>query len=425
MITIKPTRLLTLLTAALFVASAAMAQYEASRVFSFIQDTYNRRDKNLNEFLIGEINDFIDLFPEHEKTAEAQYLLAMVYEAKGDKHEALMSHCKTVLLYTASDQRLPSIEAARKIIANEKAYAGKGERLLAALEASSADDSAADRYYAYLELLVDLDQSDLREWSLPEIKRFIRRFPEDGRIDMALGWSADLLEKKGSHREAAAAYLKLEYAYPQSALLSYSRYSRAVILYKELGENQKAVEALNQVVADSADSVLVGSSLFLLGEIKQRKLKDYKGAIADYRTLIDSQPGNAKAIEALFAVAEINSDKLSAHTEAIAVYDEIVGKFGQDERSIKALQEAAELYKSKLNDAAKAAASYAKIAGLFPYYEKAPDMLLRAGGICEDKLKDYKKAIEYYQAVVEKFPDHRMAGEAKKRIEKAQQKAAP
>jgi len=425
MTTIKTIRLLSLLTAALCIASAAMAQYDAGRVFSFIQDTYNRRDKNLNDFLIGEINDFIDLFPEHEKAAESQYLLAMVYEAKGDKHEALMSFCKTVLLYPAGDQRLPSIDAARKILANEKAYTGKKDGLLAALEAPSAGESAADRYYAYLSRLVELDLSELREWALPEIKRFISRFPEDGRIDTALRWSADLLEKKGSHREAAVAYLKLESTYPQSALLSNSRYSRAVILYKELGEHQKAVEALSQVVADSADSVLVGSSLFLLGEIKQRKLKDYKGAIADYRKLIDSQPGNAKTMEALFAVAEINSDKLSAHTEAIAVYDEIVGKFGQDERSIKALQEAAELYKNKLNDAAKAAASYAKIAELFPYYEKAPDMLLRAGGICEDKLKDYKKAIEYYQVIVEKFPEHRMAGEAKKRIEKAQQKVAP
>lgn len=412
-------------SAILVFVEQAPAQYDATKIYNFIQDVYNRHDKNLNDYLIAELQDFINIFPDDKNAAEAVYLLASIYEVKGEKHEALVSHLKVLYLYPNSTKRTASIDAARKIINTEKSYTSKKEKLLAILDGQFSGDSAAERYFTYLAFLKYLDQSNLYKWTLSENMKFISRFPDDEHIDKVLQWNAEVLEKMGDHREAEASYLKLDYASPESPLLPEARYRRGVILYKELGENEKAVEVFSQIVSAFPDSeAYAGSSLFMLGEIKEKKLKDYKGAIADFRKLVDTYPKNDLAVDAYFAMAELQEDKLETPTEAIKVYDEFVQKYPGDERGIKALEKAADIYKStKMQDFAKAAEYYAKIAELFPTYEKAPDMLLRAGDLCEGKLKDPKKATEYYQLVVDKFPENRLAGEAKRRIGKLQAKA--
>ncbi len=403
----------------------APAQYDAAKIYNFIEDVYNRHDKNLNDYLIAELQEFVNVFPEDGNSAEAGYLLASIYEAKGNKHEALVSYFKVLYLYLAATKRAASTDAARKIINTEKSYTSKKEKLLAILDGQFSGDNAAERYFTYLAFLKYLDQSNLYKWTLNENQQFISRFPDDAHIDKVLQWNADVQEKMGEHREAEASYLKLDYASPGSPLIPESRYRRGVILYKELGENEKAIDVFSQIVAAFPDSdAYAGSALFMLGEIKQKKLKNYNGAIADFRKLVDTYPKNDLAVDAFFAMAELQEDKLATPTDAIKIYDEFVQKYPGDERGIKALEKAADIYKStKMQDYAKAAEYYAKIAELFPTYEKAPDMLLRAGDLCEGKLKDPQKATEYYQLVVDKFPENRLAAEAKRRIGKLQAKA--
>jgi len=403
----------------------ATAQYDAGKIYNFIQDVYNRHDKNLNDYLIAELQDFISVFPDDKNAAEAGYLLAAIYEAKGDKHEGLVSYFKVLYLHPNATKRAACTDAARKIINTEKSYTSKKEKLLAILDGQFSGENAADRYFTYLAFLKYLDQSNLYKWTLNAGMKFISRFPEDARIDKVLQWVAEVQDKMGDHREAEASYLKLDYASPESPLLPEARYRRGVILYKALGENEKAVEVFSQIVTAFPDSeAYAGSALFMLGEIKQKKLKDYKGAIADFRKLVDTYPKNDLAVDAFFAMAELQEDKLATPTEALKIYDEFVQKYPGDERGIKALEKAADIYKStKMQDFAKAAEYYAKIAELFPTYEKAPDMLLRAGDLCEGKLKDPQKATEYYQLVLDKFPENRLAAEAKRRIGKLQAKA--
>lgn len=415
-------KLILILVGILIAASTATAQYEAEKLFAFLQDTYNRHDKNLYDFLIRELDQYAQIFPDEKNAAEAHYLCASIYEAKGEKHEALASFLKAMFRYPNSTRHEACANAARKIISSDKAYAPKKEALLARIDAEFGGATAADRYYDYLRFLVEMDVSNLYAWLLEEANKFISQFPSDTRMDMILRWSAEVLAKKGDHRQAAASYLKLDYAYPESPLLPNARYNRAVILYKELGENERAVEVFTQVVTAYPDSDCAGSSLFMLGEVKQKKLKDFKGAIADYRKLVDTYPKNTKVVDALFAIAEINTDKLAAPSDAIAVYDEIVAKHASDERGIKALEKAGDLYRNKMADFGKAAEYYAKVAELYPTYEKAPDMLLKAGALCEDKLKDYKKAAFYYEIIVDKFPEHRMTAEAKSRLARAQER---
>jgi TolA-binding protein len=406
----------------LLAAATTSAQYDSDKLFAFLQDSYKQNDKKVYDFLIAELNQYLDIFPEVKNTAEAQYLLAKIYEAKGDKHEALASFLKTMYLYPNSARHEECANGARLIISKEKAYAPKKEKLLAIVDGPFEGDTLADRHYDYLGFLVELDDANLYNWTVDEAKRFISRFPNDERVEIVLREIADLYAKKGEHREAAFSYLKIEYAYSESPLLPYTRYSRGVMLYKELGETQKAIEVFTQVVTQYPQSEYAGTSIFMLAEIKQKKTKDHKGAIAEYRKFIDTYPDNAKVIDALFAIAEINADKLAAYAEAIAAYDEIVAKDSTDERGAKALEKAGDLYKNKFGDYAKAAEYYAKVAEVYPSYEKAPDLLLEAGSLSEMKLKDDKKAMEYYETILAKFPASKRAGEAKRRMAKLQEK---
>jgi len=406
-------------------ANLVQAQNHADKLFEFLQETYNQQDKKLHDFLIVELNHYLHTFPDGEHAAEAQYLVAKVYEAKGKEPQAFAAFMKTMYLYPNSSKHEECARAVRKIIAKEKPYAQRSEELLATVDGLFGSKGGADGYFDYLRFLVELKENKLNDWALNETREFQVRFPRDPRLDQVMTWTADLYGRKGDHRQAAASYLKLDYAFPDSPLLPYTRYNRGLLLYKKLGEPEKANETFRQVVALHPESAHAGDALFMAGEVKEKKLKDYSGAIVDYRRLVNTYADHVKAVEALFAIARIHEKNLNNPAAAIVAYNEVVEKYPENERGIKALKRAGDLYKNKLKQFDKAAEQYARIAEVYPDYEKAPDMILEAGSVCEDKLEDYQKAIDYYEILLEKFPNHKKANEANRRIDRALEKLNP
>lgn len=416
-------RLVCAFAASSLIAAAAHAQEDPGKLFTYFQELYNRHDKNLSEFLIGELSQYVARFPEGEKAPEAQYLLAKVYQEKSDKHKALAAFLKVMSLYPNADRKQEAANEARLIITADNVYKEKRAALLATLETPPAGESPADLYFHYLNRLMALGNNEVANLILDDARKFLIQFAEDTRQDSVLLAIAEVYGRKGDKRETEASYLRLEYCFPESPLLPYARYSRGVVFSKELGDHKRAIEVLGTVVAEHPQSEYAATAQFKIAEIKREKLKDYAGAVADYRKLIESKADSTKAVEALWAIAEIDADNLKDYNGAIQAYNEIVEKYQGDKRAASAMEKAGDIYKDKLADYGKAAEQYAKIAEVFPDYEKAPDLLLKAGSVCEEKLKDYRRAAEYYRIIFEKFPNHKSAGEAKKRIEKAQKKS--
>ncbi|MGH7495985.1 MAG: tetratricopeptide repeat protein [bacterium] len=403
-----------------FNGGAAHAQYDPEKQFSFLRDLYNRHDKNLDDYLIRELQQFLSLSTDSLAGAEAQFLMARVFTEKGDEHSALAAYLKTVFLYPGSGRSKEGEEAARKIITGADPYKGLQDKLLLFVDNKNHDPSLANRFYDYLQLLTTIDATKQYDWLLAQTAEFVRLFPQDLRLDAVYTWNADLLVKKNMPREAAASYLRLDYAFPHSRLLAYARYQRGVLLSRELGEHKAAIEALEQVITHHDTSAYAAPALFMLGVIKREKTKDYRGALAHYRKLVDSYPQNDKVIDALFAIGGIQAENLKDYPAAVVAYDEIVEKFKTDKRGAQALDEAAKVYKDKLQDYNKAAAYYAKITEIYPDDEKAPEVLLKAGVLCEEKLKDTHQAVHYYNSVLQKFPNHKKADEARKKLDKLQ-----
>jgi TolA-binding protein len=398
------------------------AQYTDDTVFTFLRETYNRHDKNLLGFLIEEFSLYTESFPDSNYAADATFLLAKCYEQKGKIHNAIATYFKALFLYPNSVIHDECAETIRNIIMKQRIDKTKIEKMHLTLNTEFGGETAADRYYAYLKFLFELDYSHYYNLMLSEARRFTARFPDSPRLDVVLRWIGDIYATKNKPKEAAISYLRLDFTHPTSILLPVTRFSRGMILYKKLNRHEDAANIFSRIVSTYPESDFAGSAQFMLGEIKEKMKKDYIGAIAEYRKFVESYPRHEKVLIALFVMAELNIKKTKDYVAAINTYDEIVEKFQANYRGFDALKKAGSLYKDKIKNYSKAAEYYAKIAEIYPEHKKAPEMLIEAGSVCEKKLKNYQKAIDYYQLVLDKYPKHKKAKDANKKILKAKAK---
>ncbi len=389
--------------------------------YEFLKNSYNQNEKKLNDFLLAELNLFIQSFPDSKNLPAAGFLMAQIFANKGNKDIAFAMFMKQLYFYPNSPIHSRIVEEAKGIITKNKKYKSRLEELTQLIDGTFPECDRTDCHYHYLSFLYDLDLEKLYNWNLNEYYDFIANNNSDDRVEQLHRWIADTYDFKKDVLAAQSAYLKYEQLYPESDHIPYMKTRRAKILYENLKDFESALEILTQVITNYPMTDYAGSALFLRGEIKAKKQKDYNGAIADFRQLVTDLPGHDMGVDALFNIAEINHKKLKALKTAIGVYNEVIDLYPEDIRGVKALEEAAEIY-MKLEDPLSAAQHYAKIASQFPGYEESPRMLIKAGGICESKLKDYPKAIEYYQLVVDNYIDTDYAEKAEKRIVKIRKK---
>jgi len=400
----------------------ALSQHTPIKVLNFLEETWNLKEDKLRDLLIQELHQFVAAFPDTTLSGDACYLLAKVYNEKGKKPEALASLYKGLYLYPDFSRRQESIALAQAMIAKEKDYQKKQEKLLNVLSGPILKATRADRYFAYLTFLMEFNEKDLNEWTRDEAGSFITEYPNDGHMYSVLQWIADLYAQADKNYEAANGYKKLQVLYPDNANLPYAIYNQAKLMYEKLDQNKEAVEVCRTLFLNYPQNEYAAPALFMFAEIKTKKLKDHMGAVDAYRKLLDAYPNDKMAVDALMAIGDLNKDKLDNPTNAIAVYDEFITKFRSSPRGVEALVNAGDIYKDKLKDYSRAAEYYAKISEVYPTYEKAPDMLIKAGELCEDKLKDYAKAVSYYQMILNKFGESKKADDARKKIEKAKSK---
>ena len=397
--------------------TAVSAKYDPNQSFQFLKETYDRHDRNLRDYLIVEMDHYLQVFPEGKHASEVQYMLGKVYEEKGSKGDALASFLKLIFLYPESSHRAEAADFVRKTVATEKRYAGQKEMVNGALDQEASGGSFEDRYFEYLNLLEKMDNSSLSGWALKSGRDFIRLFPGDKRNDKVLLWICNAYAKKGRERDADICYSKFSFLYPSSPHLPQVLYRHGMLLYKDLKKYDEATDVLKSVYTQFPEDDASANALFLVGEIKEERLKDYPGAIQDYRNVLDNYPTNEKAADALWNIAEINRYKLKDYDATIRALKEFAEKFKEDPRGMKALEGVAEIHK-KTGDYAQAAEAFAVIADVYPEDDDAPQQLFDACYLWETRANNPEKALSCYQQFLEKFPSHRKVKQAKKRMQK-------
>jgi TolA-binding protein len=406
----------------ILLCNTAFSQFDEQSAFSYLENVFNKHDKNLRNYLDQEINGFLKTFPNGEKAADAQFLLAQVLEEKGEKHQAFVCYFKIVVLYPQTNVSLKAIDNTRYFLGKEDDYKESQAALLEFIDRTQHDSLLVDRYYKYLDLLVGLEQKRLTEWTQNSINDFVQRYPQDERIDKVILWKANAFLLDNKKNEAKVSFEQLSTIFPESHLLPEALYSQGELLTEKLGKHEDAITALSELVEEYPESSFVADAFFLLGQIKEKKTKDYQGAINEYGKLVEKYPDYFKVYDAYWAIAKIYKDRLKEFDAALNTLDEIVAKDSLNYEGINALEEKASIYRKKLKEPVLAAEAIANIAAMFPEYEKAPDRLLDAGDWCEKEAGEYELAIGYYKQIVENYPDHKKTRDAIKKIEKIEEK---
>jgi TolA-binding protein len=398
------------------------AQHSAEKVYQHLQQTFDRHEGDLHDYLIRELDAFGLTFADSSQAADAMHLLAQLYTEKGKKWEALASICKTLYLYPTSTAASKCRTLLQTTFLPEKDFAEKKAILQGAMDGPAVDAGAADRWYAFLNILKELDEDKLNRYAAEQARLFIIHFPRDERIYPILEWLGGLYAGLGEKYDAIFTYRKLEQLYPGDPRLPFALYQQALLLSDKAGKHEEAVSRCARIVANYPASELAPSAACKMGEIREEKLKDHAGAIQAYRLMVDTWPQDSRAVDALLAISEIQEKKNRNFDAALLTLDEIVQKYHSNPLGVTALTRTGDIYAEEKKDYARAAASYAKIAELYPTDEKATQMLMKAGSLCEEKLKDYHQAIGYYQIILDKYPKNKRADDAKGKIAKATEK---
>ncbi len=400
------------------------AYFAPERLLLFVQGVSERKEDKLREYLIGELNQYINMFPDNGRGAEAQYLIGGIYADMNDKHEAFAAYTKSVYLYPNSPWREKAAEEALKLAKDIGDYEPKRAQIMDAISLRTGQKAHSESCYEWLNLLMGLNDKKLYEYLHTEIQEFIRQHPTYPQIDEALVWQGDMYQKREKYREAEVTYLKTQFMYPESSRLPYAHYQRGLLLYKELGKHQLAADAFSRVVRDYPKNEYAADALYMLAEVKTEKLDEHRSAVADYRRVVDEYSASPRVVEALFQIGLVNEKRLKDYLAAISAYDEIVIKHGQNEMGIEALQRMSDIYKDDLHSYTNAADALVRVATVFRDFKDAPELIIKAGDVIADKIKDYVLAITYYEKVAQYYPGHKKVKDATNRIEKMRKKMA-
>ncbi len=394
----------------------------AGAYYDYLDEIYNRFDRSLQAYLIAELEQFLAVYPDCDKSGAALYLLGRSHDDKKQRHQALAAYAKLIFLHPGDEKRDPALESLRQILAREKSYSDRREIIEKMIDEIPTDGSRADRRYAYLEFLSKLDAGKLHERVLAEHVLFRRDFSLDPRLPHLDPWEAVSWANTGKSMESTLAFRKFELLHPGNPSLPYARFTRAELMTEDLGQHQEAATILRALISELPGNKYAAQALFLLGGIQERRFKDYAAAIRDYRRVVVDYHDSSLAPDALLQIAEIQEKRLKAFPEAVAVLHEFVELFPRDIRGADILKQAGDLQAGRLKNYEAAAASYARAAEVDPDSEQAVEMLLKAGKLHEEKTGRLDAAETLYRQALNQYPGSRKQGELERRLGKVRER---
>jgi tetratricopeptide (TPR) repeat protein len=379
-------RIIILWALLMLLAQGAMAG-RAEQTFTYLNGIYEQFDKVNNDYLITELESWLEVGPDAARAGKVHLILGRTYEERGKKHLALALFARNVFLHPQSPEHGECLEGALRHVNQLSPYKKQPAPLVKLLKAPPmGTGKASDRHFAWLQFLSKLDASKLHERTIQETSLFISRYTDDPRLEMVDLWLALSWANKGKQREAVLGLEKLKFLYPQGKQIAYAEFNRADIMHRNLNRSGDAVIVLDGLLAEHRDSRFAADGMALRAEIKTKKLLDHQGAVADYRQLIAEWPSHGQVPAARLQVADILMKKIKDFDQAAAEYRQISAPVTDPEEGVRLLAKAAKIY--------------------------------------QDKLKNYDKAIACYQELLDRYPAHKKAAEFRKRITKLQEKAS-
>jgi len=218
-------------------------------------------------------------------------------------------------------------------------------------------------------------------------------------------------------------------------------------------DNQIAIYHFNRLLAFYPDSTLRADSLWSLGSLQRKGIKQFELAAKSFTKLLEQYPDSQEAKFAIESLAQMYADDMNDFPNALKTHQTIIAKYIDDPLVLRSLNSAALIYKNKTNEPAKAVDSYLKIADIFkggealvalikaeeiaagstrnwtqaieinnriitlvPTTEESAKALFANGDIAEKQLNDKEQAKKYYTDLVARHPSHPLAKNANDRL---------
>lgn len=204
----------------------------------------------------------------------------------------------------------------------------------------------------------------------------------------------------------AAAFLVSNQSFLREDLIEHAIARQAMLV-----DNQVASYHFNRLLTFYPDSPLRPDSLWSLGTLQRKGMKQFDLAIQSYSKLIEQYPDSGEAKFAIEALAQLYAEDLNDYPNALKTNQAIVEKYGTDPVVLRSMQNIALIYQNKVNEPAKAIESYLKIAAIFKGGE-ALDALIKAEKIAAGVTKNWKQAIDINNQIIGLVPSTEEAAKA-------------
>jgi len=170
-----------------------------------------------------------------------------------------------------------------------------------------------------------------------------------------------------------------------------------------LVDNQIAIYHFNRLLAFYPDSTLRADSLWSLGSLQRKGIKQFELAAKSFTKLLEQYPDSQEAKFAIESLAQMYADDMNDFPNALKTHQAIVAKYIDDPLVLRSLNSTALIYQNKTNEPAKAIDSYLKIADIFKGGE-ALVALIKAENIAALSTKNWKQAIEINNRIINLVP---------------------
>ncbi|MBN1465416.1 tetratricopeptide repeat protein, partial [candidate division KSB1 bacterium] len=338
------------------------AQNNDSGYFAYLRDIYDQHETELYDFLLQELDRFVLLFPHSPLHADVLYMEASVHSSKGDDVRQFAALLKLLSLYPDFSQYQSCRDDLGILVSGNKTFAPKKADILNFLSSFGDDKDASHRFYRVLEFLISLEMKDLNDWLLEQLSAFQMLYPDYPSIEQSYFWSARIYKSKKQYDEAGAVLGKMEFLHPNSPYIETARLERALLLY-QAGSYQSALPVLEELTASESKELQI-TCYFYLGELYEKKVKDYDKAVHHYTVVVEN-PAHSMAKAAIDRLADIYQKRLKSPTKAAEINAAYRTLYPQDEKASLYLLKAAEL-EEKYGAPEKALYYYTQIITAYP-----------------------------------------------------------
>lgn len=413
--------------------SAQMAEASSSRssntpaadnYYSFLTSLVKKKDKELFDDIIYELNNYTKLYWSGKHAEDVQLLLADHYKNKKMQHETVASYIKFIYLYPSSSKGDNARASLVSLISGkiDKKIQAKRDQLTRIAALPLQEKSYPAKYFDYIQTLYNLDLSKLNLWTLNEANYFNSILPDDERQPQVALWAANLHKRLKNKKESATMASKVAVIYPTSPLVPDALYLQATIQTDKLGKHTEAVTNFLAVVDNYPTHSIAPMSLFSAARTQSEKNKKHSESVQIIQRFINEYPDDENVIEAIFYAAKVLSDKIKDPSTARSYYHLVINKYPTNPRGAEALEAAGNVAENKLKDLNAAIKDYSAVSEKYPRDDRAIKLLLKSAELQEKKQKNLSAAITTLQKIVNNYSSYKDIKKVKKQISKLEKK---